>query len=221
MDSWQSYGGMAEQGAICAAFSRLMQLQTLVDPRLGKLWQERQRHARSVISTAADLEGIDEFTSLEINHLVDRYATWLMINLTGTEHINMTDGNAHKAATKMIGDKCTQIYQRADQSIIKAHPELASCAVAGNCIEPALTTTHEATTHEANTALSEQPDHMQRLMHQNLILQQRIDNLEAADATATALPLTSHPSDQHSLTPTTESIDLASPLAEQPNTTSA
>ena len=214
LDSWQSYGGMAEQGAICAAFSRLMQLQTLVDPRLGKLWQERQRHARSVISTAADLEGIGELTSLEINHLVDRYAAWLMINLTETEHISLTDGNAHEAATKMIGDVCTQIYQRADQSIIKAHPELASCAVAGNCIEPALTTTHEATTHEANTALSEQPDHMQRLMHQNLILQQRIDNLEAADATATALPLTSHPSDQHSLPPTTESIDFVSPLAK-------
>ena len=76
---------------------------------------------------------------------------WLMINLTETEHISLTDGNAHEAATKMIGDVCTQIYQRADQSIIKAHPELASCAVAGNCIEPALTTTHEATTHEATT----------------------------------------------------------------------
>ena len=213
LDSWQSYGGMAEQGAICAAFSRLMQLQSLVDPRLGKLWQERQRHARSVISTAADLEGIGELTSLEINHLVDRYAAWLMINLTETEHISLTDDNAHEAATKMIGDVCTQIYQRADQSIIKAHPELASCAVAGNCIEPALTTTHEA-----STALSEQPDHMQRLMHQNLILQQRIDNLEAADATATALPLTSHPSDQHSLPPTTESIDFVSPLAKPTET---
>ena len=209
MDSWQSYGGMAEQGAICAAFSRLMQLQSLVDPRLGKLWQERQRHARSVISTAADLEGIGELTSLEINHLVERYAAWLMINLTETEHISLTDGNAHEAATKMIGDVCTQIYQRADQSIIKAHPELASCAVAGNCIEPALTTTHEA-----STALSEQRNHMQRLMHQNLILQQRIDNLEAAGATTTALPLISHPSDQHSLPPPAESIDFVSPLAK-------
>jgi len=214
LDSWQSHGGMAEQGAICAAFSRLMQLQTLVDPRLRKLWQERQRHARSLISTAADLEGIGELTSLEINHLVERYAAWLMINLTETEHISLTDGNAHEAATKMIGDVCTQIYQRADQSIIKAHPELASCVVAGNCIEPALTTTHEATTHEASTALSEQPNHMQRLMHQNLILQQRIDNLEAAAATATALPLTSHPSDQHSLPPPTEFIDFVSPLAK-------
>ena len=143
-----------------------MHLQTLVDPRLGKLWQERQRHARSVISTAADLEGVGELTSLEINHLVDRYAAWLMINLTETEHISMTDGNAHEAATKMIGDVCTQIFKRADQSIIKAYPELASCAVAGDCIEPA-----NPTTHEASTASSEQPDHMQRLMHQNLILQ--------------------------------------------------
>ena len=51
-----------------------MQLQTLVDPRLGKLWQERLRHAKSVISTEADLEGIGELTSSEINHLVDLYA---------------------------------------------------------------------------------------------------------------------------------------------------
>ena len=55
---------------------------------------------------------------------------------------------------------------------------------------------------------------MQWLMHQNLILQQRIDSLEAASATATALPLTLHPRDQQSLTPTTESIDLVSPLAK-------
>ena len=34
----QSYGSMAEQGAICAAFSRLMELQSLVDLRIGKLW---------------------------------------------------------------------------------------------------------------------------------------------------------------------------------------
>ena len=165
MGNWQSYGGVAEQGAICAAFSRLMQLQTLVDPRLGKLWQELQRHTKSVISTAANLEGVGELTSLEINHLVDRYAAWLMINLTETEHISLTDGNAHEVATKMIGDVHTQVYQRADQSIIKAHPELASCAVAGNCIEPA-----NPTTHEASTASCEQPDHMQLLMHQNLIL---------------------------------------------------
>ena len=104
LDSWQSYDGMAEQGAICAAFSRLIQLQTLVDLRLVELWQECQGQAGSVISTAADLESIGELTSLEIKHLVDRCAAWLMINLTETEHISMTDGNGYEAATKMIGD---------------------------------------------------------------------------------------------------------------------
>ena len=39
LETWQSYGDMAEQGAICAAFSRLMELQSLVNPRIGKLWQ--------------------------------------------------------------------------------------------------------------------------------------------------------------------------------------
>jgi hypothetical protein len=29
LKTWQSYGGMVEQGAICAAFSRLMELQNL------------------------------------------------------------------------------------------------------------------------------------------------------------------------------------------------
>ena len=86
-----------------------MQLQTLVDTRLGKLWQERQHHARSVISTAANLEGMGGLTSLEINHLVDHYSAWLMINPTETEHISMTDGNAHEAATKMIGGLQTDL----------------------------------------------------------------------------------------------------------------
>ena len=209
LDNWQSNGGMVEQGATCAAFSRLMQLQTLVDPWLGKLWQERQHHTGSLISTAADLEDVGELTFLEIKHLIERYAAWLMINLTETKHIRMTVGYAHEVATKMIGDVCTQIYQRADQSIIKAYPELASCAVAVNFIEPA-----NLATHEASTALPEQTDHMQRLMHQNLTLQQRIDSLEAAGETATALPLTSHPSDQHSLNPTAESIGLVSQPAK-------
>ena len=71
-----------------------------MDPRLGKLWQERQHHARLVISSAADLEGIGELTRLEIKHLIDRYAAWLLINTTETEHISMTDRNAHEAATK-------------------------------------------------------------------------------------------------------------------------
>ena len=74
LETWQSYVGMAEQGAICAAFSQLMELQSLVDPRIGKLWQKRHRYAGSVISKAATFEGVDELTPADINGLVDHYA---------------------------------------------------------------------------------------------------------------------------------------------------
>ena len=76
LETWQSCGGMAEQGAFCAAFSRLAELQSLVDPGIGKLWQERHRYAGSVINKAATLEGVEELTSADINDLVDRYAAW-------------------------------------------------------------------------------------------------------------------------------------------------
>ena len=175
LETWQSYGGMAEQGAICAAFSRSMELQSLVDPRIGKLWQERHRYAGLVISKAASLEGVEELTSADINGLVDRYAAWLMTNLTEAGYATMINGDAHAAATKMNGDVCTKIYQRADQSIIKTHPELADCAVAGNCSDPASLveplTSQSAQNHQAD---------LKRLMRQNLALQQKIDILESS-----------------------------------------
>jgi hypothetical protein len=126
LETWQSYGGMAEHGAGCAAFSSLMELQSLVDPRIGKLWQERHRYAESVISNASTLESVEKLTLADINSLVDRYADWLMTNLTEAGYATMINGDAHAATAKMIGNVCTKIYQRANQSIIKTHPELAN-----------------------------------------------------------------------------------------------
>ncbi len=175
LETWQSYRGMAEQGAICAAFSRLMELQSLVDPRIGKLWQERHRYAGSVISKAATLEGVEELTSADINGLVDRYAAELMTNLTEAGNATMINGDAHAAATKMIGDVCTKIYQRADQSIIKNQPDLADCAVAGNCSDAASTVESPL----SQSAQNHQAD-LKRLMRQNPALQQKIDILESS-----------------------------------------
>ena len=191
LETWQSYGGMAEQGAICAAFSRLMELQSLVDPRIGKLWQERHRYAGSVISKAATLEGVEELTSADINGLVDRYAAWLMTNLTEAGYATMINGDAHAAATKMIGDVCTKIYQRADQSIIKTHPELAECAVAGNCSD----TASPAEPPLSQSAQNHQAD-LKRLMRQNLALQQKIDILESAATPASVSANTPDPVQQ-------------------------
>jgi len=191
LETWQSFGGMAEQGATFAAFARLMELQGLVDPRLGKLWQERHRYAGSVITKAAALEGIGDLTSADIGALVDRYAAWLMTNLTETGYSMMMGGDAHATATKMVRDVCKDLYQRADQSIVKAHPDLAHCAVAGNCTDPAAPNivAIKDTNPDDKAAIK-------TLLRQNLALQQQIDILEASTATtalknAGAAPLSS------------------------------
>ena len=59
---------MAEQGAIYATYSRLMDLQTLVNPRLENLWQERHFYAGLVINKAANLEGLSHLTSFKNQH---------------------------------------------------------------------------------------------------------------------------------------------------------
>ena len=168
---------MAEQGAICAAFSQLMELQSLVVPRIGKLWQERHRYAGSAISKAATLEGVKELTSADIHGLIDRYAAGLITNLTKASYATMINGDAHAAAAIMLDDVCTKIYQRANQSIIKTHPELADCAVAGNCNDPAAPVKPPVDSSSSHSAQNHQAD-LKRLMRQNLALQQKINILE-------------------------------------------
>ena len=63
-----------------------------------------------MISKAATLEGAGELTPADINGLVDRYAAWLMTNLTEAGYATMINGDANAATTKMIGDVCTKIY---------------------------------------------------------------------------------------------------------------
>ena len=43
LETWQSYGAMAEQGGVCAAFARLMELQAMFDVKRGELWLERRK----------------------------------------------------------------------------------------------------------------------------------------------------------------------------------
>jgi hypothetical protein len=190
LETWQSYCGMAEQGAICATFSRLMELQSLIDPRIGKLWQERHRFAKSLVSKAAILEGVEELTSADINGLVDRYAAWLMTNLTEAGYTTMINGDAYAATTKMIDDVCTKIYQRADQSIITTHSKLADCAVADNFNDPASPgewpVDPSVDSSASQSARNHQAD-LKRLMLQNLALPQKIDILESS-ATPVSVP---------------------------------
>ena len=127
---------MAESGAICTAYSRWTELQTRMNRRLGKLWQEHQRYAGLMINNAANSKGLDDLTSSEISKLVDGYATPLTFNLTELGYGTTVNGNSHNVASIMICDVCTQTYQRTYQSIIKTHPDLAACAIACNYVEP-------------------------------------------------------------------------------------
>ena len=144
-----------------------------------------------MISKAATLEGVEELTLADINGFVVRYAAWLMTNLTEAGYATMTNGDAHAAATKLIGDVCTKIYQRADQSIIKTHPELADCAVTGNRSDPAAPAEPPVDSSASQQAQNHQAD-LKRLMRQNLALQQKIDILEFS-ATPVSAPANTRP----------------------------
>ena len=106
-----------------------------------------------------------------------------MTNLSEAGYATMINGDEHAAAAKMIGNVCTKIYQRADQSIIKTHPEPADCAVAGNCSD----TSSPIEPPSSQPAQNYQAD-LKRLMRQNLALQQKIDILESA-ATPVSVPV--------------------------------
>ena len=93
----------------------------------------------------------------------------------------------------MIGDVCTQIYQRSDQSIIKIDPDLAACAIAGICIEPADPDKHAAPMAGAKS--TDQLENIKRLMHQNLALQQRIDTLGSSVETVIQAPKVPQPNE--------------------------
>ena len=50
---------MAEQGAICASFSALMEHQSLLNEDLGQLWTERRKFSGAIIRRAVELNGQD------------------------------------------------------------------------------------------------------------------------------------------------------------------
>ncbi|MGB2302520.1 MAG: hypothetical protein ACPH9D_08225, partial [Candidatus Puniceispirillaceae bacterium] len=56
LESWKNYAYLAEQGAICASFSSLMEAQSVLNPDIGKLWKERRKYAGAVIRKAAEFE---------------------------------------------------------------------------------------------------------------------------------------------------------------------
>ncbi|WP_438996307.1 hypothetical protein [Candidatus Puniceispirillum sp.] len=188
LDTWKTYGAMAEQGSVCAAFARLMELQSTIDAKHGALWFERRKFAGSLIRQASTLEGVSIAGQDDINALVDSYASWLISNLGNQGTTQSLDNEAHSAASEMIKDVCSDLYARADKSIMQAHPELATCPIvetpdplvctSGSVTEPinvkATDMTHDA--HEIKRAR----DEVAMLTAQNKSLRAKLRALRAS-----------------------------------------
>ena len=137
LETWNSYGQLAEQGAICASFSALMESQSVLNPDLGSLWQERRKFAGAVIRKAVMLELQRDSTEQEINQLIASYRDWVLSSLmiTGDEETEtLSNQTGQPASAEVFGAKkirtlvnsqCKSLFEQGDEMIRQQKPELA------------------------------------------------------------------------------------------------
>ena len=133
LETWKVYGQMAEQSAICANFSKLMESQSILNPDLGALWKERRKFAGAVIRKAIFMELNRESSEAEIDNLIASYRDWvlssLMIDHKNKSHKNIdvqekTETNGRKIFA-LIDSQCKNLFQQGDEMIRKQRPDLA------------------------------------------------------------------------------------------------
>ncbi|MDB3891971.1 hypothetical protein N9368_02540 [Alphaproteobacteria bacterium] len=178
LDEWKSYGAMAEQGGVCAAFARIMELQSVIDAQTGKLWLERRKFSGAVVRQASILEGLEPVSADDINDLVNRYSIWLLTNLAADEDAQKLNAEAHAAASNMVSDVCAALYERADKAIFKKNPALQQCATP-QTIEIQPTPVCEPPANNADTSGGDEDDRSQitALLRNNMRLSKELDDL--------------------------------------------
>ena len=133
LETWKIYGQMAEQSAICANFSKLMESQSILNPDLGALWQERRKFAGAVIRKAIFMELNRESSEAEIDNLIASYRDWvlssLMIDHQNKSHKNIdipekSETNDRKIIA-LMKSQCKNLFQQGDKIIRKQRPDLA------------------------------------------------------------------------------------------------
>lgn len=115
---------MAEQGAICASFSALMENQSLINEDLGALWAERRKFSGAVIRRAVELSELPTPAGADIDLLINDYREWLILNLSSQDS-NLTSNDYQSDVQDLIKTNCKILYLQADKAIIKRYPELA------------------------------------------------------------------------------------------------
>lgn len=104
----------AENAAICAAFAKIMGLQTSLYPKAAKQWHGRQHYAANQMRDIATQNGRQDIDQQDIDMITVRYGSWLLGRLTNDDR--QIDPNAFQQMGKLIGEKCTKIFYHADLS---------------------------------------------------------------------------------------------------------
>ena len=136
LETWTSYGQLAEQGAICASFSALMESQSVLNPDLGLLWQERRKFAGAIIRKAVKLELNRDSSEDEINRLIASYRDWVLSSLMiqSDESTNAVDDAGNPISGEALGRQkiktlvnrqCKSLFEQGDDMIRQQNPKLA------------------------------------------------------------------------------------------------
>jgi hypothetical protein len=132
IETWKTYGNLAEQGAICASFASLMESQSILNADLGALWSERQKYSGTIIRKASEMETGTAVNPAEIDVFIAEYREWVLNSLLAPIapiDLAQRGGKPLKTGrdriTKLIQTYCLGIYSRGDSVILKRFPHLA------------------------------------------------------------------------------------------------
>ena len=123
IDSLGGQATMAEQGAICASFAALMENQILINVDLGQLWSERRKFSGAVIRRAVELSGQPSPASEELDHLINEYREWLLLNLSSRDTATSIS-DYQTDVQNLIRTNCATLFIQADKAILNRFPSL-------------------------------------------------------------------------------------------------
>ena len=170
LESLGPQSAMAEQGAICASFSALMEHQSLLNEDLGQLWTERRKFSGAIIRRAVELNGQDTPTGEAIDALITSYTDWMVLTLTTKEDgASLSDYQAD--LQNLIRTNCGSLYIQADKAILRRFPNLAYLIEGA---EAAITSDAKAN-QVADDKLAKQTE---TLLRKNIELNQQLASLK-------------------------------------------
>ena len=132
LETWKTYGNLAEQGAVCASFAALMESQSILNPDLGMLWSERRKYSGSIILKASEMETGTAANSADIDVFVSDYREWVLSSLLAPIapiDLAQQGGDPLKTGrdriTTLVRTYCLAIYAKGDAVILTRFPQLA------------------------------------------------------------------------------------------------